>query len=367
MRIEERRVLMDRRDFLRIGGTGLAGAVLLGGATAGAFARTGSLSKEFGTAARKYRVPVGLLLAMGYVNTLWEMPPPWASNYEQGDLSGRGAYGIMQLIQNPWTDTLARAAALTGLPQDTLKTSRSANIHGGAAVLAEMQGKVRPTDVGVWQRAVAEYGGGALYAEQIYGTLRDGASATISTGERVELAPHEDVEVPQTYSALSTPDYKGATWRPAYRGNYTNTNRESSYNINRIVIHVVEGSYSSAIRWFQDPRAKVSAHYVVSRRGEVAQCVRDADVAWHAGNWVWNKHSIGIEHEGYSANRSTWTNAMYHASARLAARMSKRYDIPVDATHVVGHRQVPGSTHTDPGRYFNYQKYRRLIRYYKNR
>ena len=304
---------------------------------------------------------------MGYVNTLWEMPPPSASDYEPGDLSGRGAYGIMQLVQNPWADTLARAAALTDLSQTTLKASRPANIRGGAAVLAQMQGKESPGDLGAWQQAVAEYGGGALYAEQVYGTLKDGASATISTGERLEIAPHEDVEVPATFTASSTPDYKRARWRPAYEGNYTNSNRERSYNISRIVVHTVEGSYSSAIRWFQNPSAKVSAHYVVSRRGDVTQCVRDADVAWHAGNWSWNTHSIGIEHEGYSANRSTWTNAMYHASARLAAHMSRRYDIPVDDRHVVGHRQVPGSTHTDPGRYFNYQKYRRLIRHYKNR
>jgi hypothetical protein len=367
MSIERGRLLVDRRDFLRIGGTGLAGAVLLGGATTAAFARTGALSKEFGAAAREYRVPVELLLAMGYVNTLWEMPPPSASDYEPGDLSGRGAYGIMQLVQNPWADTLARAAALTGLSQASLKASRPANIRGGAAVLAQMQGTESPGDLGAWQQAVAEYGGGALYAEQVYGTLKDGASATISTGERLEIAPHEDVEAPATYTAASTPDYKRARWRPAYGGNYTNSNREASYNIGRIVIHTVEGSYSSAISWFQNPRANVSAHYVVSRRGDVAQCVRDADVAWHAGNWNWNTHSIGIEHEGYSGNRSTWTNAMYHASARLAAHMSKRYDIPVDARHVVGHRQVPGSTHTDPGRYFNYQKYRRLIRHYKNR
>ena len=109
---------MDRRDFLRIGGTGLAGAVLLGGA-GGALARTGSLREEFQEAAREYRVPVELLLAIGYVNTLWEMPPPSASDYEPGDLSGRGAYGIMQLVQNPWTDTLGRAASLTGLSEAT--------------------------------------------------------------------------------------------------------------------------------------------------------------------------------------------------------------------------------------------------------
>jgi hypothetical protein len=45
-------------------------------------------------------------MAMGYVNTRWEMPPPEASDYIPGDIHGRGAYGIMQLVQNPWEDTL---------------------------------------------------------------------------------------------------------------------------------------------------------------------------------------------------------------------------------------------------------------------
>jgi hypothetical protein len=36
---------------------------------------------------------------------------------------------------------------------------------------------------------VAGVGGGELYAEQVRDTLRSGASATISTGERVSLTP----------------------------------------------------------------------------------------------------------------------------------------------------------------------------------
>src|SRR5215204_7680980 len=121
---EDRHTAMDRRDFIKLGGAGLAGAVLLG--TAGtyggmALAETGSLRAEFESATQKHRVPVELLLAMGYVNTLWEMPPPSASDYEPGDLSGRGAYGIMQLVQNPSRDTLGQASELTGLSEKELK------------------------------------------------------------------------------------------------------------------------------------------------------------------------------------------------------------------------------------------------------
>src|SRR3712207_5346513 len=91
---------IDRQDFLRLGGIGLAGAVLLGGASGQVLAQTRtSLKSEFAVAAAKYEVPKELLMALGYVNTLWEMPPPSASDYVPGDLHGRGTYGIMQLVQ----------------------------------------------------------------------------------------------------------------------------------------------------------------------------------------------------------------------------------------------------------------------------
>ena len=367
---EDRHTAMDRRDFLKLGGAGLAGAVLLG--TAGtyggtALAEPGSLRTEFESAAQTYGVPVELLLAMGYVNTLWEMPPPSASDYEPGDISGRGAYGIMQLMHNPSTDTLGEAASLTGLSRERLKTDRVSNIRGGAAVLGDMQEHDEPQDLNGWQGAVAEYGGGTLYAVQVYEVLKSGASAKVSTGERVHLAPQGDVEVPQVYTIEATPDYRRAVWRPAYSGNYTNANRERSQNIGKIVVHVAQGSYSGTIGWFKDRRANVSAHYVLSRGGRVAQCVRDEDIAWHAGNWNFNKHSIGIEHEGYADYRRTWSDAMYHASARLTAHLSRRYNIPLDRRHVLEHRWVPGTDHYCPGRYFDYNRYLRLVRHYKRR
>src|SRR5918995_1551039 len=178
---------MERREFLRIGGAALAGAVLLGTASSSGgrvLAQTrSSLAAEFGAAAREYGAPRELLLAIGYVNTRWEMPPPRVGTYREGDIHGRGAYGIMQLVQNPWENTLGEAARLTGLSEERLKNDRAANIRGGAAVLAGMQGSDRPQDLNGWQEALSEYGGIDLYATEVYETLQSGASATISTGE----------------------------------------------------------------------------------------------------------------------------------------------------------------------------------------
>ena len=353
--------VMNRRGFLRFGGAGLASAVLLGTAGSRVLARTGpSLKAEFKAAATEYSVPQELLLAMGYVNTLWEMPPPDASDYVEGDPEGRGAYGIMQLVRNPVQDTLGRAASLTGLSVEELKTSRAANVRGGAAVLADIQGVNRPADLDGWREAAAAYGDTDLYAVEVYETLKTGASATISTGERLQLSP-QAVEIPLIDIAGARADYRHATWHKANDGNLTDSHRGAK-DIDIIVVHVAQGSYAGTIKWFERARSNVSAHYVVSRGGKVAQCVRDEDIAWHAGNWPYNKRSIGIEHEGYASEPKT--ARQYRSSARLAAYLSRRLGIPVDRHHIIGHRDVPGVNTACPGR-FDFARYLRLIKTYR--
>jgi hypothetical protein len=343
------------------------------GAGAGAQIQQSSLSDELSQASAEYGVPKELLLAMGYVNTRWEMPPPTASNYEAEDPEGRGNYGIMALVQNPSRDTLGRAASLTDLSKEQLKTDRASNVRGGAAVLSEMAGENRPSDLNGWYDAVSQYGGGALYADQVYEVLKSGASADTSTGEHLVLAP-QSVDVPPLFGAQATGDYPGSTWYGNGGRNYTNSNRESSYNINTIVIHVTQGSWSSAINWFASPsNTGSSAHYTVrSSDGFIGQSVHEEDIAWHAGWWTTNTHSIGIEHEGYINEPKWFTDAMYRSSAKLSAYLARKYDIPIDRQHIIGHNEVPGcpgagggaNCHTDPGRYWNWTKYMDLVRGY---
>ena len=194
---------MNRRHFLRISGVGMAGAALLAVMGSGkALAQAppnSSLVEEFKEAAKEYEVPVSLLLAISYVNTRWEMPPPEASAYEPGNPHGRGAYGIMQLVQNDSADTLGEASRLTGIPEEQLKTDRRSNILGGAALLAASQGE-KPATLGDYFGAVASNGGsgksyeavsgvgsGELYAEHVFETLEQGAQAYTLDGEQVSL------------------------------------------------------------------------------------------------------------------------------------------------------------------------------------
>ena len=75
-------------------------------------------------------------------------------------------------------------------------------------------------------------------------------------------------------------NYWRATFYGAHPNNYTVANRPYSNRINKIIIHVTQGSYSSALNWFNDPRAYVSAHYTVSSRyAVVGQAVREMNIA----------------------------------------------------------------------------------------
>ncbi|GAA3117453.1 N-acetylmuramoyl-L-alanine amidase [Streptomyces rectiviolaceus] len=157
-------------------------------------------------------------------------------------------------------------------------------------------------------------------------------------------------------------DARGAQWIAASDYNWRRADRPDDYEIDMIVIHVVQGGYATALRVFKDPAHGAAAHYVVRKDGHVAQMIRELDVAFHAGNKGYNERSIGIEHEGFVDKKSSFTDAMYASSARLTAGICERYDIPVDREHIIGHVEVPGTDHTDPGPHWDWDRYIRLVK-----
>lgn len=141
--------------------------------------------------------------------------------------------------------------------------------------------------------------------------------------------------------------------------------RKPSIKIDRLVIHTMEGSFAGTIAWFQKSGRKVptAAHYLFSRVGDVCQMVPDERKCYHAGSSTqrgWNDRSIGFEHEGYAA-QTEWPEAMLVASARCAAVLCKKFSIPVDREHIVGHVEVPGVDHTDPGAHWPWAHYMELV------
>jgi N-acetyl-anhydromuramyl-L-alanine amidase AmpD len=146
-------------------------------------------------------------------------------------------------------------------------------------------------------------------------------------------------------------------------GNYTKASRTPSA-IRTIVVHVTEGRFWGSIDWLQNDRAAASANYVVSRAGKIVQLVHLSDIAWHSGNALVNRQSVGIEHAGVTDDPAGFTMRQYRASARLAAWLCRRSLIPIDRQHLIGHSEVPGADHTDPGRYWNWPLYLRLVKQY---
>ena len=170
-------------------------------------------------------------------------------------------------------------------------------------------------------------------------------------------------------------DYWNSIYLPASSNNYTAADRPYSYVIDKIIVHFAQGSWSSALNWFQDPRAEASAHYTVrSSDGFIGQSVLEKDIGWHCGNWPYNQASIGIEHEGFVSDPKWFTEAMYDSSSQLAAYLCNKYYIPIDRDHIIGHNEVPDpyapgqyggvSNHTDPGYYWDWYKYMDYVWYY---
>ncbi|MFE2246273.1 N-acetylmuramoyl-L-alanine amidase [Streptomyces lavendulae] len=199
------------------------------------------------------------------------------------------------------------------------------------------------------RRAVIFGGIGVLGAAALLGREEIGRAWWLLPGVR---KPRKEGEL----------DHAGASWTAASPANWRMADRPDDYRIDRIVVHVTQGSFASSVDAFKNPFHKASAHYIVRKDGHVEQMVRELDVAFHSGNRSMNERSVGIEHEGFVDRPQDFTDALYAASARLAADVCRRYGIPVDRTHFLGHSEVPGADHTDPGPHWDWDRYLGLVR-----
>lgn len=185
-------------------------------------------------------------------------------------------------------------------------------------------------------------------------------------------------------------DYANARWAAAGSCNYSS---RSGHEISAITIHYTQGTYAGSIAWFQNCTyngvgSRVSAHYVLrSIDGQVTQMVRERDKAWHVGNS--NAYTIGLEHEAYGDIASFFTPEMYQSSALLTRDICERNGIPpyrmfyrdtldngtvlnyglhslgseTACTKIRGHQHFPEQTHTDPGPFWDWNYYFKLVNY----
>lgn len=326
--------------------------------TGAAVTEPGVLEPAFAEAARAYQVPAPVLKSLAWVESrATQVQSTW------------GGQGLLQLSPTQ----LERAAQLTGLPVGRLTVDPKANVLGGAALLRELfdltarsDASLHATEAGDWFEAVSLYPGtdsaadAADFAAQVYRALEAGFAAE----GRLTQAPLATAWRTRAPAFASRTDGLGdypASYTFAQSPNYTAGRTDYVY----IVIHDMEGSYSGTKSWFLSTASQVSAHYIVrSSDGQITQMVSDADTAWHAQ--CYNKHAIGIEHEGYAAAPSTWyTTAMYTESAKLTRWLADTHHISIDRTHIIAHGEIPSSCnsngHTDPGPGWDWTGYMALV------
>ena len=127
--------------------------------------------------------------------------------------------------------------------------------------------------------------------------------------------------------------------------------------IQGIVMHSTIGSYGGSLAWFKNPKARVSAHYVIKEDGEISRCVVDADTAWHAGitnvskdkapkllrdNFTTNLNFITLGVEVSDNKNFNWPypKLQYKACVELVADICKRYDIKATRDFIVMHKEI---------------------------
>jgi N-acetyl-anhydromuramyl-L-alanine amidase AmpD len=140
--------------------------------------------------------------------------------------------------------------------------------------------------------------------------------------------------------------------------------------IDVVVMHTMEiaerpDAAAICARWFQSRVSRVSAHYSVDAR-TIIQCVREADIAWHARGG--NTNSIGLEMAGFARQTTSewedeYSTAVLARASTLVADISRRRRIPVrwlvaddllaGRRGITGHAEVSRayrkSDHWDPG------------------
>lgn len=121
-------------------------------------------------------------------------------------------------------------------------------------------------------------------------------------------------------------------------------------------------SGQAAIDRLRDPKAEVSAHYVVEEDGRVFGLVDENKRAWHAGRGEWagvtdvNSASIGIEivNGGHDYGLPYFPDVQIDSVIALCSAIVDRHAIkPVN---VIGHSDLAPGRKTDPGEKFPWAK-----------
>ena len=117
---------------------------------------------------------------------------------------------------------------------------------------------------------------------------------------------------------------------------------------------------SKAHPYFEEiAEQKVSSHFLITRAGQLIQCVSTQRKAWHAGSSSFlgrekcNDFSIGVELEG--DGETFFEEAQYQVLAKLVSELTKSYP----KLQLAGHSDIAPERKTDPGKFFDWKKFQK--------
>jgi N-acetylmuramoyl-L-alanine amidase len=118
----------------------------------------------------------------------------------------------------------------------------------------------------------------------------------------------------------------------------------------------------ASINRLKNSKAKVSCHYLINRKGEITQMVKENKVAWHAGKSKWknfnnlNDSSIGIElvNKGHEFGYQNFSKNQITSLISLCKFLKKRYMIKKE--NFLGHSDIAPLRKLDPGEKFPWKK-----------
>ena len=154
-----------------------------------------------------------------------------------------------------------------------------------------------------------------------------------------------------------------------------------------ITLHIADGSYNGTCSWFCNEKAVASSHFVVSKKGDITQCVNIEDTAFingtsrkpesnkyykHATNGIVKKRSynanlytVGIEFEGYYDKENDtcpMTPEQEEAAVFLIVHIYNEIKekfgnkLPIDRSRICGHYEVNPRTKPFCGKGFPYDR-----------
>ena len=139
--------------------------------------------------------------------------------------------------------------------------------------------------------------------------------------------------------------------------------KRKNLQIKFVIIHYTGmQSEIESVKRLKNPKSKVSCHFLINRKGQVVQMIKEEYIAWHAGKSKWkkfinlNNNSIGIElvNKGHKYGYQSFPNKQIKSLIKLCNFLKKKYKI--QKQNFLGHSDISPLRKIDPGEKFPWKK-----------